>query len=244
MNREKHFHPPWWERLLLLIVPPLTALIIKLACLTCRVVGVEGEERDRDAVGGHGGRAVYCTWHQRMFYHFHYFGSLGVTMMISRSRDGEWAARTAHHLGFKNVRGSTSKRGVSKGGAEAWRELIERVEEGESAGMLVDGPTGPPREVKRGAVLIASKTGAPMIPEMWGCDRAWVLNTWDRYMIPKPFSRIHVIHGEPIYVPPDIDREGVEKYMRLLEDRMNGDARRCDEIFGIERPVRMERKSE
>jgi len=243
MTRKKRFTPPWWERLLLAIVPPLIASIIKLLCLSCRVVGVEGEERDRETVGGHGGRAVYCTWHQRMFYHFHYFGSLHVTMMISRSRDGEWAARTAHYLGFKNVRGSSRKKGVDKGGSDAWRELVGRVREGESAGMLVDGPTGPARVVKRGAVLIARETGAPMIPEMWGCDRAWVLNTWDRYMIPKPFARIYVIHGEPIYVPSGVGEEDVEKYRVLLEERMHEGSRRCDERFAIERPLRREKKA-
>ena len=72
MNRKKHFHPHWWERVLLLIIPPLIAAIIKLLCLTCRVVGKEGEDRSLRIMEENGGRAVFCTWHQRMPYHFHY----------------------------------------------------------------------------------------------------------------------------------------------------------------------------
>ena len=204
---------------------------------TCRIVGVEGKEQDRNEVSKHQGRAVYCTWHQRMFYHFHYFGSLHVTMMISKSKDGEWAARVAKYLGFKNVRGSSRKGDTDKGGGDAWRNLVQLVKEGESAGMLCDGPRGPARQAKIGAVLIAKETGAPMIPEMWGCDRAWCVNSWDRYMIPKPFAKVYVIHGDPIYVPADADKEQLEHYRLLLEEQLNQTAKRCDDYFGIERPV-------
>jgi len=119
---------------------------------------------------------------------------------------------------------------------------VQLVRDGESAGMLCDGPRGPARVSKIGAVLSAKQTGAPMIPEMWGCDRAWCVNSWDRYMIPKPFAKIYVIHGDPIYVPADADEAQLEQYRRQLEDALNQTARRCDDYFGVVRPVRKEPK--
>ena len=237
MDKKPSVKFSWWEKLLLATVPPLIAAMIKLLCLSCRVVKVEGRQQDRRTVSKHEGRAVYCTWHQRMFYHFHYFGSLHVTMMISRSKDGQWAERVAHFLGFKSVRGSSRKGNVDKGGSDAWRQLVEMVRQGQSAGMLADGPQGPPRVAKIGSLLIGKMTGAPVIPEMWGCDRAWVFNSWDRYMIPKPFAKICILHGEPIYVPPDADEQTLEEYRLLFEQKMNQAAKQCDDYFGIERPV-------
>ncbi|WP_372367456.1 lysophospholipid acyltransferase family protein [Candidatus Uabimicrobium sp. HlEnr_7] len=226
---KKTLHIPWWEKILLTIIPPIVAGLMKLLCLTYRVVHVQG---DRKAIlKKHDGRAVFCTWHQRMFYHFHFFGSLHVTMMISASKDGEWAASIARLLGFKYVRGSTRKKNIDKGGKNAMEKLIDMVDQGESAGILVDGPTGPNRKVKIGAVLIAQKTGAPLLSEMWGCKSAWVLKSWDRHLIPKPFTKIYVIHSEPIYVPKDANREELEKIRLRLEKVMNEDVEKCDAYF-------------
>ena len=96
----------WYDAVLLRIIPPLAAFMIKLLMLSCRVIKEEGLDGMRDAVSRSGGGAVYAAWHQRMSYLSHYFGSRHVTIMISSSRDGEYAARTASWLGFKSVRGS------------------------------------------------------------------------------------------------------------------------------------------
>ena len=86
----------WYDPILLWIVPPLAALLIKLMMLSCRVVKVEGMEKEKETVSRSGGGAVYATWHQRMSYHFHYFGARHVIIMISQSRDGSrWEAPAA-----------------------------------------------------------------------------------------------------------------------------------------------------
>lgn len=222
--------PPRRRRPLVTLATALIAALIKLLCLTCRVVHVD--DRNRGVAKKHGGRAVYCTWHQRMFYHFHCFGRLHVTMMISRSRDGDWAASIAHWLGFKSVRGSSRKRGKNKGGSAAMYKLIKTIkEQGDSAGIMADGPLGPARTLKMGAIKIARETGTPLLSEMWGCNRFWRFPTWDGYMIPKPFARICLIHGEPMYVPPDASHEEMEQIRQRMEARMNTDAARCDAYF-------------
>ncbi|MBW2035849.1 MAG: DUF374 domain-containing protein, partial [Deltaproteobacteria bacterium] len=101
----------WYDPFFLRIIPPLAAALIKLLMLTCRVVKEEGLESKKEALIRSGGRAVYTSWHQRMSYNFHYFGSRHVTIMISNSRDGEYTARLAKWLGFKNVRGSSTRGG-------------------------------------------------------------------------------------------------------------------------------------
>jgi len=233
LNDSQRDRFPWYDSIFLRVIPPLAAFLIKWIMLSCRVVRVEGQEREREAVARSGGGAVYATWHQRMPYHFYYFGSRHVTVMISRSRDGEYAARTAAWLGFKNVRGSSSR-----GGSEALKELVQKIREGEIGGMLADGPQGPARVAKIGSVVMAKDAGVPLIPVLWGADRCWIFNSWDRYLVPKPFARVVIYYAEPIWIPASAGREELEAYRRLFEQRLNEGTRWCDGQFGPERPWR------
>ncbi len=225
----------WYDPVLLRIVPPLAALLIKLLMLSCRVVRIHGLEKAQEAVSQTKGGAVYATWHQRMSYHFHHFGSRHVTMMISRSRDGEYAARMAGRLGFRNVRGSSSR-----GGGRALLEIIERMRQGEIGGMLADGPQGPPRTAKVGSVIMARNAGVPLIPVLWGADRCWMFNSWDRYLVPKPFARVVVRYEEPLWIPAHAAGSALEPYRKRFEETLNRGTRWCDEQFGEARPWRKE----
>lgn len=222
-----------YDPLLLQVAPPIVAAAIKLLMGSCRVVEVHGFERAKAALAESGGKAIYPTWHQRMSYHFHLFGPRHVTVMISQSRDGEYAARVAKWLGFKAVRGSSTRNG-----ATALREIIRRIKEGENTGMLADGPLGPARVAKVGSVLMARSSGAPLIPVVWGADRCWTFNSWDRYLAPKPFARVVVRYAEPILVPRSARGDALESYRKRLEERLNEETRRCDLYFGAERPWR------
>jgi hypothetical protein len=156
-----------------------------------------------------------------------------MTIMISQSRDGEYAARLADRLGFRGVRGSTTR-----GGFVALKELVALIKQGERVGMLADGPLGPARVAKIGTVIMAREAEAPILPIAWGADRCWVLNSWDRYLIPKPFARVAVYLAEPIWVPGSAKKKDLEFYRRRLEDELNQITRWCDEQFGAERPWR------
>ena len=215
------------------VLPALAALAIKGLLSTCRVVRTEGMERHDEAIRNSGGGAVYATWHQRMSYFFYFGGSHHVTTMVSRSRDGEYVARLAAWLGFRTVRGSSSM-----GGARAARELVRRIRGGELGGMLADGPQGPARVAKTGTVMIARDAKAPIIPVLWGADRCWTFNSWDRYLLPKPFAKILLLAAEPLRIPEGVKGEDLERYRLILEQRMNEAARWCDEQFGTERPWR------
>jgi len=219
------------ERLLLRFGVPLAAWLIKIWNRSCRIVHREHEERDLAAVRQYGGW-IYPTWHQRMFFFFYDFGARHVTMMISQSKDGEYANGIAWRLGFRSVRGSGTR-----GGHEALRALIDKLKEGgEKGGMMADGPVGPPRRLKMGSIVLARATGLPIIPMMYGAKRRIVFHSWDRYFLPVPFTKIVVLHGEPVFVPADADETECERLRRLIEDRMNEMADRCDAWWGG-RPV-------
>ena len=118
------------------------------------------------------------------------------------------------------------------------KELVQRIREGEIGGMLADGPQGPARVAKIGSLVIAKDAGVPLIPVLWGADRCWTFNSWDRYLVPKPFARVAIFYAEPIWIPASADRDEMESYRRLFQERLNGGARWCDEQFGPERPWR------
>jgi lysophospholipid acyltransferase (LPLAT)-like uncharacterized protein len=116
--------------------------------------------------------------------------------------------------------------------------MISRIKQGEIAGMLADGPQGPARVVKVGSVLAARSAQVPIIPLVWGANRCWALNSWDRYLIPKPFAKIVICYGEPTWIPESAKREILERFRLLVEERLNQATRWCDEQFGVERPWR------
>ena len=104
--------------------------------------------------------------------------------------------------------------------------------------MLADGPLGPARVAKIGSVVIARDAEVPLIPVLWGADRCWIFNSWDRYLVPKPFARVAIFYAEPIWIPRSAVEEELEGYRRIFEERLNQGTRWCDEQFGSERPWR------
>jgi lysophospholipid acyltransferase (LPLAT)-like uncharacterized protein len=205
----------------------LVAALLKCWCRTCRLAVCENEAREIAVRHRYGG-CVYVAWHQRMFYFGDYFGSRHITLMISKSNDGDLASAASEYLGFRAVRGSGSRYYRS-----ALIALIREMKSGKhSAGMMADGPQGPPRVLKTGTVMIAKKTGKPIIPVVYGAKRRIVFNSWDRYFLPVPFTKIAVLYGEPIFVPPDADSNACERIRQSVERRLNRMADRCDTMWG------------
>ncbi|HNY64004.1 MAG TPA: DUF374 domain-containing protein [Deltaproteobacteria bacterium] len=216
-----------FEKAMLGSIPHVAASLIDGWCRTYRVVERINEGRERSALLASGG-AVYATWHQRMFYFFHDFGRRNIIMMIGRSKDGDYADAIAHLLGFQSVRGSRVR-----DGHRAMYELVKRLSRGaHAAGMMGDGPNGPPRVLKGGTVRIAKMTGKPIIPMMYGARRTIILGSWDRYMVPMPFTDIVVYHGNPVYVPGDANKGETEGIRVEVERTLNEMADVCDSYWG------------
>jgi lysophospholipid acyltransferase (LPLAT)-like uncharacterized protein len=237
MKSTKHSPLRWYDPILLRLLPPLATVIIWVMTRSCRIVKVEGEEKELEALARSRGRAVYATWHQRALFHARYFAGRDLTVMASLSRDGEYGVHLIKWLGHKAVRGSSTR-----GGYQALRELTEKIMQDARGGMLADGPVGPARVAKIGSVVMARNAEVPLLPVVWGADRCWVLNSWDRFLIPKPFARIVFCHAEPIWIPRSAQGESLETYRSLFEERLNQATRWCDEHFGSERPWRKVRE--
>jgi lysophospholipid acyltransferase (LPLAT)-like uncharacterized protein len=161
------------------------------------------------------GPKIYIFWHENILAPLYLRGHCNLAMLLSRHRDADILLETARHLGFHFVRGSSGR-----GGAAALREL-ERLGRHMNIAITPDGPRGPRRVLAQGAIYLSSKLGMPIVAMGFGYDRPWRLPTWDRFAIPRPYSRTCGVVSPAIVVPPDLDRDGVEHYRQKIERLLN-----------------------
>jgi lysophospholipid acyltransferase (LPLAT)-like uncharacterized protein len=173
-----------------------------MATLDCRV---EFGAADADPVHpGFRGAKIYVFWHENILLPLYLRGHGNISMLLSRHRDADILARVAHMMGFGTVRGSTFQ-----GGSAALRELAARAATG-SLTITPDGPRGPRRRLAAGCVFLASLLGIPIVVMGLGYQRPWRLSTWDRFAIPRPWTRARGIISRPLAIPPNLDRDGIE----------------------------------
>ena len=202
------------NRLLVRLIPLLVAYIIRIWFSTCRVTVHNGGFVDNRE--GQGLPTIATFWHYSVMYILYFQRRSTATAMVSASKDGDYLAGLASRLGFNTVRGSRNRKGV-----QALKAMLGAVKKGSNAAIVADGSQGPHRVAQSGAVLIASKTGVPIVPIAWSASRFFTIRSWDRTAIPKPFSRIHYFYGEPIWVPGNAEQEELVEYRRRLEDSLN-----------------------
>ncbi len=164
---------------------------------------------------GFTGRYLYAFWHENILVPCAIFAQRDIKVLISQSADGEMIARISEHLGFGTIRGSSSL-----GGMKAMRAMIRSSEHSHIV-VIPDGPRGPRRHVELGLVYLAAKTGLPIVLVGIGHDRPWRFNTWDRFVLPRPFSKAAVLALEPIHIPEDANKAQLEEYRELLERSLN-----------------------
>jgi lysophospholipid acyltransferase (LPLAT)-like uncharacterized protein len=168
-----------------------------------------------DAIATAGHQPVMAFWHGRILPATYYFRRRGIVVITSENFDGEWIAGIIERFGFGTARGSTSR-----GGLKALLQLTRQMAAGKPAGFTVDGPRGPARIAQPGAVWLAKATGNPVLPFHLEASGHWTLKSWDRTQIPKPFSTVSIVIGEPFYVDADADDNGIEAARQLLEQRL------------------------
>lgn len=210
----------WVERLAVALLP----LLLRLLGRTWNF-RVLNRAVLRERVGS-GRPVLVACWHQMIFPGAVFFRDLRAVIMVSRSRDGELIARVISRLGFRSVRGSSSR-----GGGEALHEMVELVRGGAQAAVMVDGPRGPAREPKAGIVVAAARTGAPLVP--MGCRARPALfgRNWDRTMIPLPFSTIVLSFGEPVEVAADASSEAIDAARERLRTSLLEAEARAERYF-------------
>lgn len=164
-------------------------------------------------------RGVPCfmvIWHGRLLPAGYYHRGRGMVGLVSRSEDGEYIARVLRRWGYEAVRGSSSR-----GGVPALREIVRLARAGRTIAVTPDGPRGPRQRLKPGVLAAARATGLPLVPVAAGADRAWWFESWDRFLVPKPFSRIRVAYGAPLVVPREAEPAEVDAIGRRLEGELN-----------------------
>jgi len=165
-----------------------------------------------------GKTVLLCGWHQQFFSairHFKRYADFNPGLMISQSRDGALIAGVANRTGWHTPRGSSSK-----GGREAMSEMIDHLKCYRFGAQILDGPRGPMGEVKPGVIKMAKESGAILVPFYVSSDKAWFFNSWDRFMLPRPFSRVTLSFGDEICFEPPQTREQFDEQRQHLEQTM------------------------
>lgn len=213
---------PFKKRLLISVADLSFYTLINILGRTARfeVEGWENHER----VTGAGGLPVYCFWHDRIFLTTYWWRRRRSVVMTSQSFDGEYIARFIQRFGYGAVRGSSTR-----GGVGAVVEMARLMRAGCTTAFTIDGPKGPRYVAKMGAVLLAKKSGHPVLPVTMALDRYWTLASWDKLQIPKPFTRAKVFVAAPIYVPADADETLLQVKRDELQQTLDDLNQRTDE---------------
>jgi lysophospholipid acyltransferase (LPLAT)-like uncharacterized protein len=174
-----------------------------------------------DRIIASGRQPVMAFWHGRILPATFYFRRRAIVVITSENFDGEWIARIIERFGYGTARGSTTR-----GGKRAMLQLVRDMEAGKPAGFTVDGPRGPARVAQPGAIWLAKTTGNPVLPFHLEASAHWSVRSWDRTQIPKPFSTVALVVGDPIEVARDISdaqleavRAELDSRLRMLEER-------------------------
>jgi lysophospholipid acyltransferase (LPLAT)-like uncharacterized protein len=202
------------------LVPYLAYAYVTLVGWTNRTTVVRGEVRER--LWAEKKRFIYAFWHQRQVFFTWSHRGVQAAVLVSKSKDGEMIAETMRLSRIKAVRGSSSR-----GGAAAAREMVEILRSGWDVGITPDGPKGPARQVKDGALRVAQLSGAPIVPIANATSRRFVVEkAWDRFHVPLPFGRAVVAYGEPLYIGPDDDLAAKGAQLKAAMDALTEEADR------------------
>jgi len=212
------------------VVGTLGAALVRTLHATCRVT-TEGDEGWR-RLSEEGRPWVWCIWHGTMLPPIWRHRDEAVIALVSEHRDGEYITRVLEKLGFGTARGSSTR-----GGAKGLRGLLRAARSGRTLAVTPDGPQGPRERMKPGALMAAQRGGLPIVPIGVGLSRAWRFSSWDRFSIPKPFARVHLVYGVPIEVPAGLDAEGLAAVSERVQTALDEVTRTARAVAGDPGPA-------
>ncbi|MEZ5284491.1 MAG: lysophospholipid acyltransferase family protein [Vicinamibacterales bacterium] len=218
----------WRRRAEVAAIAALGAPVLRALASTWRW-RVEGEDRLQQAEQA-GGLGIHAFWHGRIVHGTAHFRHRGIVVITSENFDGEWIARIIRRFGFGTARGSSSR-----GARKALLQLVRDSRASRTA-FTVDGPRGPARVAQPGAGWLSKATGNPVIPFHAEAAAHWSLRSWDRTQIPKPFTTIALVIGDPFVVPRDSGDAELDEYRRRLERELAACEERCRALLEPGRP--------
>lgn len=198
---------PWKRRLALVLLPPVGAMLIRLLGATLKVVEIGDPAAHVDS---NPQTRVYCMWHRSLLSVAHHFRKRKIAILISPSFDGELITQTIRRVGYRTVRGSSSRGGAT--GLLGMQRALDASDETRSnyAAFTSDGPRGPLYHAKPGGVMLAQQTGGGVGIFYAAPMHAWELHSWDRFLIPRPFSTVVIGWEMPVAVPRETDEDSRE----------------------------------
>ncbi len=170
-----------------------------------------------------GKRVIFTFWHGRIFMGTYFFRNRGIVVMTSQNKDGEYIARVIKRFGYGAARGSSTR-----GAKGALVEMIRELRDKKDVAFSIDGPKGPRYVAKSGAVWVAAQTGDAIFPFNLTPRKSWVMKSWDQFHIPKPFTRVLVLMGIPIYVKEGASEEDMAAAQDALQHSLEDLLRRGD----------------
>lgn len=194
-------------------LPPLVYLFLLFLGKTIRFTHVNKEAVDR--LWGDDQSFIACFWHGRLLAMPFAYSGTPAKVLISRHDDGEFITRIISYFGLGAVRGSFGKTSIS-----SMREIFGELKKGTTLGITPDGPKGPRYQIKPGIVEIARIAQRPIVPVTYGASRMKMFSSWDRFVLPYPFSRVLFLWGDPIHVPPNARADEIESTRKLLEEKL------------------------
>jgi lysophospholipid acyltransferase (LPLAT)-like uncharacterized protein len=227
VNREDSPQFTLGQRIVLAVVPRIVWALLWIFGRTWRFEVMAEDGVTPVLFGQTAGPEIYCFWHQCVLPCTIYFRKSNAVILISRSFDGELITRILQMFGFDAVRGSSSR-----GSREGLLGLKNVIETGHTAIFTADGPRGPIYQTKMGPIKLAQTTGAPIGAFHLQPERAWVMNSWDRFLVPKPFTRIIVSWAQWTHVPADLPTEQFEIMRQQLNDAIERARLRALERLG------------
>ncbi len=206
------------HRLLITVVPWVGSLLIRLIYLSQRKT-IYGEEA-LHSEWKKGRYLIFSFWHDQLLLMIKGYRGPGAKILISASKDGDLIARTMEHFGHGTVRGSSSR-----GGRQAFRELMQLADEKVDLAVTPDGPKGPKHELKDGVIQLARVSGRPIVPLAYVCSRGYRFRSWDRFLFPYPFAQAVYCYGPPQYFSRE---ESLEQCRKRLHAAMEENQRQAE----------------
>jgi len=204
-----------WSSIRQWFAPRLLRVIHSALMCTLRI-STSGAQQSLAHLDGEKG-VLFVTWHDLTLMPLHMFRHQGVATMMSTSRSGRIQAAFFRLYGWPTVWGSTKKRE----GIKALREVLRSLRAGQSFAFTPDGPKGPRHQAHPGVVYLASNAPTVILPMGMAASSCWNLPTWDKYLIPKPFARVHMHFGAPLALPMDISRDDMQVWQNRITQGIN-----------------------
>jgi lysophospholipid acyltransferase (LPLAT)-like uncharacterized protein len=213
------------KRILHRLLQWLGPWIIRLIGLTLRIERVNPSAVDE--LSRQGKPFILCVWHGRLFLPVYYHRQQDIVAMVSQHADGELISRIIAKLGYGTVRGSSTR-----GGKEAFYQMLAHLRGGGIGAMIPDGPTGPKYQLKAGVMMLAQQAECPLIPITYAARPCLRFKTWDGMVLPRPFSRTVLCYGDPIMIPAQISSAELESERLKVEQTMLDLVRMAEERLG------------